>query len=255
VLEAELAKRGNVAAVVIDPISAYLGKVDSHKNAEVRALFAPLGDLAARHNVAIIAVSHPSKAAGTKALMRVSGSLAFVAAARAAYLVLSDPADKRRRLLLPMKNNLGPDATGLAFRIEGATVSSQAGPLATSRIVWESEPVTMTADEAIQAEAPSKGASAVDEAADWLREVLSAGPVGADEVISMAKQEQISERTLRRARELLGIKPAKDGMEGGWIWSLPPKVAKPAEDGQQNNLATFGEVGRLREQLDVEIEL
>ena len=255
VLEAELAKRGNVAAVVIDPISAYLGKVDSHKNAEVRALLAPLGDLAARHNVAIIAVSHPNKAASTKALMRVSGSLAFVAAARAAYLVLSDAADKRRRLLLPMKNNLGPDATGLAFRIEGATVSSQAGPLATSRIVWESEPVTMTADEAIQAEAPSKGASAVDEAADWLREVLSAGPVGADEVISMAKQEQISERTLRRARELLGIKPAKDGMEGGWIWSLQPKVAKPAEDGQQNNLATFGEVGRLREQLDVEIEL
>jgi hypothetical protein len=68
-----------------------------------------VSELAARHGTAIIGVSHLNKTAGPQALMRVTGSLAFVAAARAAYLVTSDKQDKSRRLFLPMKNNLGPD--------------------------------------------------------------------------------------------------------------------------------------------------
>lgn len=252
-LEAELTTRGNVAAVVIDPISAYLGNVDSHKNADVRALLAPLGELAARHNVAVIAVSHLSKAAGAKALLRVSGSLAFVAAARAAFLVASDQSDIGRRLFLPMKNNLGPDATGLAFRIEGTTVASSAGPLTTSRVVWESEPVTMSADEAMQAETAARGASAMDEATDWLCETLAEGPLAAAEVQEIGIGAGFSKKTLWRASKKLGVKKEKDGMGAGWRWSLRPKMAKPAEDGQQNNLATFGKVGHLREPWEVEL--
>src|SRR5262249_30786898 len=83
-LSVKLAELGDVAAVIIDPITAYLGEVDSHRNAEVRALLAPLSELAAQHNTAIIGVSHLNKSAGSEALMRVTGSLAFVAAARAA---------------------------------------------------------------------------------------------------------------------------------------------------------------------------
>jgi hypothetical protein len=127
-------RTGNVAVVVIDPISAYLGATDSHKNSDIRGLLAPLSEMAARHNVAIIGVLHMTKAAGAKALMRVNPSLAFVAAARAAFVVVSDSMDKTRRLFLPMKNNVGPDSTGLTFRIEGAIVASSAGPLATSRV-------------------------------------------------------------------------------------------------------------------------
>jgi putative DNA primase/helicase len=42
-----LAEIGNVALVVIDPITAYLGDTDSHKNADMRTLLATLSDLAA----------------------------------------------------------------------------------------------------------------------------------------------------------------------------------------------------------------
>ena len=87
----KLAELGDVAVVVIDPITAYMGDTDSHKNADVRGLLAPLSELAARYDTAIIAISHLTKAVGAKALMRVTGSLAFVAAARAAYLVTNDP--------------------------------------------------------------------------------------------------------------------------------------------------------------------
>jgi hypothetical protein len=245
-LGSKLAELGGVAGVVIDPITAYLGDTDSHKNADVRGLLAPLSELAARHNTAIICVSHLTKAGGAQALMRVTGSLAFVAAARAAYLVTADPQDKTRRFFLPMKNNLGPDAEGLAFRIEGATVPSSAGALATSRVCWETEPVQITADEAMEAETPAT-TSALDAAVDWLRETLADGPVATERVLNMAKAAGIAEKTLRRASQNLRVRKEKLGMAAGWSWSLPPKMAKSAEDAQVSDVATFGEVGHLRE--------
>jgi hypothetical protein len=239
--------------VVIDPITAYLGEVDSHRNAEVRALLAPLSDLAAQHNTAIIGVSHLNKSAGTEALMRVTGSLAFVAAARAAYLVALDPENPARRFFLPMKNNIGPDSAGLAFRIESATVQSPGGPLETSCVAWDPSPVTTTADEVMRTQAPEQ-TSALREAEEWLEEIL-AEPTPAGEVSRMAANAGISPKTLRRASESLGIVKEKTGMKGGWTWSLPPKMPKPSEDAQQNCMGTFGKVGHLREDGEVEIEL
>ncbi len=60
------------------------------------------------HNVAIVIVSHLNKSPGTKASYRVTGSGAFVAAVRAAWLVVRDPDDETRqqRLMLAVKGNL-----------------------------------------------------------------------------------------------------------------------------------------------------
>jgi hypothetical protein len=243
-LSLRLAELGDVAAVVIDPITAYLGDVDSHRNAEVRALLAPLSDIAAKHGTAIIGVSHLNKSAGTEALMRVTGSLAFVAAARAAYLVAQDPEDPARRLFLPMKNNIGPDSSGLAFRIQTATIQSAAGPLQTSLVTWDSEPVTTTADEVMRTQAPERG-SALQVAEEWLQGVLSE-PISSAEISGMAAHVGISGKTLRRAAESLGVAKEKGGMKAGWMWSLPPKMPITAEDAQEKSLGTFGEVGHLR---------
>jgi hypothetical protein len=254
-LSVKLAELRDVAAVVIDPITAYLGDVDSHRNAEVRALLAPLSELAAQHGTAIIGVSHLNKSAGTEALMRVTGSLAFVAAARAAYLVAQDPENPTRRYFLPMKNNIGPDSAGLAFRIEGATVQSAAEPLETSLVVWEPEPVTTTADEVMRTPLPEHG-SALREAEEWLRETLRE-PTPAAEISRLAATVGISEKTLRRAADSLRIVKEKTGMKGGWVWSLPPKMPKPPEDAQQKGMGIFEEVGHLRESEEaiVEVEL
>jgi putative DNA primase/helicase len=245
-LAAKLAELGSVAVVVIDPITAYLGDTDSHKNADVRALLAPLSELAARHNVAIIGVSHLNKAAGMQALMRVSGSLAFVAAARAAYLVATDPQDKARRLFLPLKNNLGPDASGLAFRIEGETVASPAGPLTTSRVCWETELVSMTADQALRAECPPDRTTALDVAKEWVQDALAYGPLTAEDVFDRAKADGISMKTLQRASKALKVQKQKLAMKDPWLWSLHPKVAKSAEDAQVSDVTTFDENGHLR---------
>ena len=104
--------------VVIDPISAFCGATDSHRNSDVRGLLAPLAELAQRRQVAVVGVNHLNKsAAGGPAMYRTMGSLAFVAAARAAWAVVKDKQDPGKRLFLPIKNNLAADIAGLSYTV------------------------------------------------------------------------------------------------------------------------------------------
>ena len=84
--------------------------------------------MAARLDVAVISITHHNKSQGGSANHKVIGSIAFVAAARAAYLVAADPEDESRRLFLPTKNNLGPSKYGLSFRVETKDVKDGITP-------------------------------------------------------------------------------------------------------------------------------
>ena len=75
-LERKIAEIGDVALVVVDPVSSYLGKTDSHKNGEVRSVLEPLSEMAERTRVAIVSVTHFSKGGANtnaKALHRFIG--------------------------------------------------------------------------------------------------------------------------------------------------------------------------------------
>src|SRR6185437_6652831 len=76
--EKKIAELGDALLVIIDPITSYLGRVDSHKNAELRSVLEPLGKMAARLRVTVIANTHLSKASVGSANSRVIGSVAFV---------------------------------------------------------------------------------------------------------------------------------------------------------------------------------
>jgi hypothetical protein len=104
----------------------------------------------------------------------------------------------------------------------------------------------MTADEAMQAESAPGITSALDWAIDWLRGTLADGPVAAEEVFGLAKADGIAKKTLQRASKALNVQKAKVAMAGGWSWSLPPKVAKSAEDAQGSDVATFEQIDHLR---------
>lgn len=121
--------------VIIDPVSAYLGQIDSHRDAEVRGVLAPLAALADHTGAAIVGVMHLSKSTQRPALHRAIGSIAFVAAARLVLAVAPDPGDEKRRLIAPAKSNICAPAPTLAYR------------LLDGRLVWEPEPVVgVTAD-------------------------------------------------------------------------------------------------------------
>ena len=121
---------GNVLLVIIDPVSAYLGvgKVDGRSATDVRGVLTPMKDMAEELHVAIIGIAHFNKKDDVKsALLRVSDSIAYVAAARHVYAVLDDPEDKERKLFVKAKNNLAPDKKALtawASKSSGTTQSS-----------------------------------------------------------------------------------------------------------------------------------
>ena len=128
--------------------------------------------------------------------------------------------ETKRRLLLPVKSNLGSPAPGLAYSMEQRSITQD---IATSRIRWDSTPVKITADEALR-QAKTDGRRKVADAKAIILEALSEGAMCADALNDVAEREDISPATMRRARDELKnsgkIVKAKTGFDGGWKWSL-----------------------------------
>ena len=175
-----LAKELNPRLIVIDPISAYLGDTKSHTDASVRGLLAPLAALAMNCDVTLLAITHDRKSGGA-ALERIMGSLAFVAAPRAVWGVAPEldesGAPTGRNLMLRMKGNLSANPGGLAYEIEGVTLTAEHPKgISTSRIKWHDGAIMKTADEIYAATSATQESPAVREAMDWLREILNGRP-------------------------------------------------------------------------------
>jgi hypothetical protein len=219
---------GNVVLVIIDPVSAYLGvgKVDGRSATDVRGVLTPLKDMAEELHIAVVGIAHFNKKDDIKsALLRVSDSIAYVAAARHVYAVLDDPEDKNSKLFVKAKNNLARDTKALRYGMGVKTVGHDPRlnvDIEAPYIVWHPQYVEITANEAMAA---AGGHTAKREAREFLLDRLGAGPVRAEEIIDEAKQEGIAKRTLDRAKKDLGIKSRKtpSKFDGEWYWELPPK--------------------------------
>lgn len=239
-IDAAIRKVAGCRLVVIDPLTAYLGRADSHNNAEIRALLAPLAELAARGGVAVLAVTHLRKSGGP-AVYRPMGSLAFTAAARAVWAVAKDTQNPSRRLLLPVKNNLGPDTLGLAYAVEPN------GDAGIPVIAWEPDPVNISADDAL---ATDRTEDEGDDAGDWLREALADGEMPAAEVLKQGRSNGYSEKALRKAFKAIGAERRREGFGPGGTWycSLPSDIDAPtgpigAIDAQGQNGGNNGNNG------------
>jgi putative DNA primase/helicase len=176
-------------------------------------------------HIAVIGIAHFNKKEDIKStLLRVSDSIAYVAAARHVYAVLADPDDKNSKLFIKAKNNLAPDTKALRYGFGVKTVGRDPKlgvDIDAPYIVWHPQHVEITANEAMQA---AEGRTAKREAREFLLDRLEAGPVNSDDIIEEAKQEGIAEKTLRRAKKELGIKSRRrGGPDGAWFWERPPK--------------------------------
>ena len=217
-LSAVIFSAGDCKAVTIDPLSAFMGATDSHNNADVRAVLAPLAKLAEKHHIAVICVSHLNKGSGS-AIYRNMGSVAFTAAARAVWGVTKDKADPDRRLVLPIKNNLGRDRLGFAYRVETA-------PNGAAVLMWEPGRIDVDIDDILARHDHPEG-SALDDAMQWLASELDIGPVQTTELQKHAKQAGHSWATVRRAKDNLGVVAKKQPITGQWQWSLPQGAQTP----------------------------
>ncbi len=218
--------------VVIDPVSAYLGRADSHVNSDVRALLRPLALLAETHNCAFIILSHLTKNAGTKVAYRATGSLAFTALSRSAWVVCEDKeVAPNGRILACIKSNVGPSDRGFRFRRQDD-----------GRLEWEPLSIETTAQKAL---AEAEGTHGEDDtlrgpppaarnaAAVWLENLLRNEPVLAAKVLADGKLAGFKESTIQRAANALNVKRERDCNTNKHRWSLP---ANPPPDRQLENL-------------------
>jgi hypothetical protein len=197
--------------LIIDPVSAYLPKVDTWRDSDVRSVLAPLAALAERYGCVAVLVMHLTKNASAKILHRLLGSVGFVAAARIVLAVATDPDDAARRLLLPVKSNISAPAPVLAFRrVDG-------------RIAWDDEPIDgITADTVMSASASDPHER--QDAETLLRQMLAgAEPVLATDVYTVARKNGISDAALKRAKARVGVRSRLQGFgrDGRWLWWLP----------------------------------
>ncbi|MEQ8847991.1 AAA family ATPase [Botrimarina sp.] len=221
-LTATLETLGDCRLVVIDPIGSYLGsKTDAYRDNEVRAVLSPIVKIAEKFGVAVLIVAHRRKSAAAFADDTAMGSRAFTGVARSVLHLMIDPDDRGRRLLLAGKNNLGRQADGLAFQIEGDP----------ARIVWDEEPVPWTADDVLAREVAGSGrtAPARTRAVDWLRDQLAEGPVKVEDLKAAARHAGHSWRTLERAKRELGVVSSPRDFQGPHEWRLP---AEPPARGE-----------------------
>jgi RecA/RadA recombinase len=236
--------------VIVDPLMAHLAAaVNSHRDQDIRRALAPLHGLAERTGAAVVVVRHLNKTPGGNPLYRGGGSIGIVGAVRIALLVAPDPDDEtgQRRVLAVAKCNLAPIGPALAFTIEPATV----GSVGTSTIRWGAA-TGHTARQLLAApsdSAPESGA--LEEAKEILAAILVDGPVPAKTAQSEARQAGVSDATLRRAKEALGVGADRAGglgASGRWYWSLAPKMlneplrrSSPEAEHLRQNLSTLGE--------------
>lgn len=222
-LEQAIREIGDVRLLVIDPITEFLGKVGNAADmTEMRRVLAPLIDLLRRHKIACIAVSHLNKDQTQAAIYRTTGSLAFVAVARAVFLIGKDKECPERRLMLPVKNNLGPDTLGLAYAIRETKV----GDVTTTTVLWEPDPVEVTPDEILGDSSRSAGTTSpkLDEAMSWLSDYLESGPKLSEKIRGACGAQGHSWATVKRAKNRLGVvtmKRGAPGERGHWEWRLP----------------------------------
>ncbi len=218
-LEATLIANPDVVLVVIDPISAYLGKSDSYRETDIRNILSPLQALAAEYDVSIIYVTHLNKNSGASAVYRMTGSTAFVGVARAVFAVDKDPDDKDRRFFAPVKANLSIDCVGMAYRV---TTTNEGIP----RIEWESEPIAISAQDLLCA-GPDRGEAS--EAEEFLRDALDGGEqIPVTDIFRTGKEQGFSEKQLRIAKEKIGAQHKRTGFQGKSVWYLPSYIPSDA---------------------------
>jgi hypothetical protein len=199
--------------IVIDPMSAYMGKANSHNDAEVRNAFAPMQHLAEELGVSIVLIRHLNKAVGGNAMSRGMGSIAGSALARSVLLVARESDEPDAKFVLArIKGNLSLPAESLLYTIDGDPDDEEAAP----HITWHGVS-DKTANELVAAQEPP---SKLRDAENFVRDYLAYGPVKTDDLGKAADREGISRHTLRRAKEAVGVVSKPDGI-GAWMSSLP----------------------------------
>ena len=198
---------------ILNPLQAYLGAdVDMHRANEIRPVFKRLSAVAERTGCAVVIVGHLNKSSG-KSQYRGLGSIDIFAAARSVLTLGRIKSNPNMRAFAHGKSNLAPEGQSIAFELDPDVGFRWIG----------AHPITLN-------EILSGGDCAADKesvsarALELLKAELADKSIPATELFSMAEEQEISVRTLKTAKSILGVRSFKKGDK--WYWTLLPEEGK-----------------------------
>lgn len=194
----------NAKLVVLDPIQGFLGSdVDMHRANEIRPIMKHISVLAEKYKCAIILIGHMNKCSVGKSAYRGLGSIDFQAAARSVLIVGRIKDEPEIRVVCQTKSSLAPEAKAVAFRLNEETGFEWIGEL------------DITADDLLSGTVKGTKKQA---AMDFLENLLADEQMLQKEIIELARQKGISDKTLRNAKDELKIKSKR--VNNQWHWSF-----------------------------------
>lgn len=194
----------NAKLVVLDPIQGFLGAdVDMHRANEIRPIMKHISELAEKYKCAIILIGHMNKCSVGKSAYRGLGSIDFQAAARSVLIVGRIKDEPEVRVVCQTKSSLAPEAKAVAFRLNEETGFEWIGEL------------NITADDLLSGTVKGTKKQA---AMDFLENLLADRQMAQKEIIELARQKGISDKTLRNVKDELKIKSKR--VNNQWHWSF-----------------------------------
>jgi putative DNA primase/helicase len=237
-LDAAVRSIKDLRAIIIDGFALPTRRAAAE---QARLLLKSLAALAESQAVSIMLVMHP---AGRDRLSDKPASFHPLAleAARAAFLIETDPADENRRLLQQVKNEFAADRGMLAFRISAH--QTEPGQTA-ARIAFEPQHHPLSVRQ-FRARPARSFNSAKAEAIEFVRGLLgSTRELKPADIERQARQASLlrqgqalpQSRLLREARMALGLVITREASGGdAWVWAKP-QMTSPTQPSPVLNAA------------------
>lgn len=214
--------RKDIGLVIIDPIvSAIQG--DHNKNEEVRRGLEPVLAMAKKLRCAVLGITHVGKGKqGASASERMLGSTAFTNVARITmFAVKVEHGDgTETRHIAKEKANITSANGGFIYSLEQTDLDDIED---VNYIKWGAYDDRNASEILQEGDRPVEEKSAFDEACEFLKEILSSGPVDVKDIETAARREGISTITLKRAKKSCKVESEiHRGTTGGrtsrWHW-------------------------------------
>jgi hypothetical protein len=170
---------------------------------------ARIGKLAEMYGCAFVIISHMNKDSQKSPIYRALGSIDIPAAARSVLAIAKNPKNDREKIFVHAKSSLARTGSALTFEINddfGISITGQTDLDATDVL-----------NPPVKRESPK-----LDFAKELIVRLLKEGTNNANDIIEEALKNGISEKTLKKARQELGVVVKKVGFNKNRVswWEL-----------------------------------
>ncbi|MCI8319075.1 MAG: AAA family ATPase [Lachnospiraceae bacterium] len=203
------------ALMIFDPFQSYIGSIDMNAPNQTREKLNHIAELAEKYNVAVVLICHFNKNQKGDAITRILGSTDIVGISRS-YMAIGNVPDNEGDEEIKFMSH---EKSSLAKR--GKTILFQIDPAKGGIVYCGENALTMDDYTAIRNKGRNRSAPALEAAKNFIIQQMPEGKRPAKEIYKLAEAAGFSERTLRSAKEEIGVIVKRCGYPAQSIWYLP----------------------------------